>query len=695
MADEKDRRQFSGGPGGQGPGGPGGRGPGGGGPGAAHGGPAAMMPGEKPKDFKRTLNKFLEYVRPYVVAIIVVVILAVASTLFAILSPKYLGKMTNQVVEDYVKMKTYDTVVKQLPKGVTLPAGTTGADILKTSPPELTKKIPADRLADFKKLDLTERPTIDWTELQRLAVLLLILYALSALFSYIQGWVMTNVTQQIAYKFRRDISDKINRMPLKYFDSRSFGDVLSRVTNDVDTVSLTLNQGMTQIITSITMIVGIIIMMFTISWQMSMVALLLVPASFGFIMLMVKLSQKHFFAQQKFLGKLNGHVEEMFGGHNVVKVFNGEARSIETFKGINEDLYQSAWKSQFLSGMMMPIMNVFSNLSFVGVSVIGGWLAVNGKINIGDIQAFIQYVRQFTQPVMQTANTANVLQSTAAAAERIFEFLAEEDEVPEAEHPVKLTKVKGAVDFDNVVFGYKPGQTIIKGFNAHVKPGQRIAIVGPTGAGKTTLVNLLMRFYDVDKGSIKIDGVDIRDMKRADLRRLFGMVLQDTWLFNGTIKENIGYGNQAATDEQIKEAAYITHVDHFVRAHPSGYDMVLNEEAGNISQGEKQLMTIARATLANPPILILDEATSSVDTRTEMLIQKAMDALMEGRTSFVIAHRLSTIKNADLILVIDNGNIVEQGKHKELLAKNGFYASMYNSQFLAPMIEDAPPPPSV
>ena len=657
-------------------------------PGGGHYGPGAMMPGEKPKNFRRTMGKFVTYLRPYWIVIIMVILLAIASTVFAILSPKYLGKMTNQVVKDYIKMQTYDAVKKQLPAGVTLPPGTTGADVLKTAPPALAKKIPADKLADFKKLDLTKRPEIDWNELGRLAVLLVVLYLLSSIFSYIQGWVMTNVTQKIAYTFRQSISDKINRMPLRYFDSRSFGDVLSRVTNDVDTVSQTLNQGMTQIVTSVTMIIGILIMMFTISWQMTMVALLIVPLSFGFIALMVKLSQKHFFAQQKFLGKLNGHVEEMYGGHNVVKVFNGEARSIETFKAINEDLYTSAWKSQFLSGLMMPIMNVFSNLGFVGVSVVGGWLAVNGKVNIGDIQAFIQYVRQFSQPVMQTANIANVLQSTTAAAERIFEFLAEEEEVPEVTEPASIKNISCRVDFENVVFGYNPDQNVIKGFNASIKAGQKVAIVGPTGAGKTTMVNLLMRFYDVNEGSIKIDNVDIRDMKRAELRRLFGMVLQDTWLFNGTIRENIVYGNINASEEELVATAKAAHVDHFVHSLPKGYDMVLNEEADNISQGEKQLMTIARAMLANPPMLILDEATSSVDTRTEVLIQRAMEKLMEGRTSFVIAHRLSTIREADLILVMNDGNIVEQGKHMELLAKNGFYASLYNSQFSAPMVDE-------
>lgn len=674
-APKKGKQESAGGPGG-------GRGPGGG-----HWGPGAMMPGEKPKNFRRTMGKFLAYLKPYWTAIIIVIIFAVASTVFAILSPKYLGKMTTQVVKDYVKMRTYDAIVGKLPAGVKIPPGTTGADLLKTAPPALVKQIPADRLPDIKTLDVSRRPGIDWKKLSDLALLLVILYFFSSLFSYIQGWIMTNITQKIAYTFRQEISDKINRMPLKYFDSRSFGDVLSRVTNDVDTVSQTLNQGMTQMVTSVTMIIGILIMMLTISWQMTLVALLLIPLSFVFIGLMVRLSQKHFFAQQTFLGQLNGHVEEMYSGHNVVKVFNGEARSVDKFKVINNELYDSAWKSQFLSGLMMPIMNVFGNLGFVGVSVLGGWLAVKGTVSIGDIQAFIQYVRQFNQPVMQTANIANVLQSTAAAAERIFDFLSEEDEVPEVDNPVVLTEVRGAVDFEHVVFGYNADKTIIKGFSAHVKPGQKVAIVGPTGAGKTTMVNLLMRFYDVNEGAIKIDGVDIREMRRRDLRRLFGMVLQDTWLFNGTIRENIAYSRLDASEEEIIAAATTAHADHFVRSLPNGYDMVLNEEADNISQGEKQLMTIARAMLANPPMLILDEATSSVDTRTEMLIQQAMEKLMEGRTSFVIAHRLSTIRHADLILVMDDGNIVEQGRHEDLLAKNGFYAALYNSQFKAPLVE--------
>lgn len=654
----------------------------GGGPPGVH----PMMAIEKPKNFKAAMRKFLSYLRPYWILLIVVVAFAILSTIFAIVSPKILGNMTNEVVDGYINMKTYDAVTAKLPKGFKIPKGTTGSDLLKTAPPALVEKIPADQLAKIKKLDLSKRPSINFNHIAGIAWMLVGLYLLSALFSYIQGWIMTNITQKMAYKFREDISAKINRMPLKYFDSRSYGDVLSRVTNDVDLISQTLNQGMTQTITSISMIVGILVMMLTISWQMTLVALLIIPLSFAFVGIMIKISQKHFVAQQKILGKINGHVEETYSGHNVVRIFNREKQSIETFREINETLYESAWKSQFYSGLMMPIINVFGNLGFVGVSVLGGWLAVKGTVNIGDIQAFIQYTRQFNQPVMQSANIANVLQSTAAAAERIFEFLGEEEEIPEAANPIKIDNVACCVDFENVKFGYNPGQTIIKGFNANIKPGQRIAIVGPTGAGKTTMVNLLMRFYDVDEGAIKIDNVDIRDMRRSDLRRLFGMVLQDTWLFNGTIKENITYGNLNASMDKIVDVAKATHVDHFVHSLPLGYDMMLNEEADNISQGEKQLMTIARAMLADPPMLILDEATSSVDTRTEMLIQKAMERLMEGRTSFVIAHRLSTIREADLILVMDDGNIVEQGKHQELLAKNGFYASLYNSQFKEPMV---------
>jgi ATP-binding cassette subfamily B protein len=501
--------------------------------------------------------------------------------------------------------------------------------------------------------------------------------------------MMTGVSQKITYRFRRDISEKINRLPLAYFDKRTFGEVLSRVTNDVDTVSQTLNQSLAQIVTSITMIIGIVIMMFSISWQMTLVSLVLVPLSFILIAVIVKKSQHYFKEQQDSLGEINGHVEEMYAGHNVMRVFNGEQQSIQKFEKINEKLYGSAWMSQFLSGLMFPIMTFVGNLGFVGVAVLGGWLAINGKIQIGGIQAFIQYVNQFNQPIVQTANIANVMQSTAAAAERVFEFLDEKEESIEDEKKVvpgsvaaSATKsAKGAVDFDKVVFGYDSDKVIINGFTASIKPGSRIAIVGPTGAGKTTMVNLLMRFYDVNSGAIKIDGVDTRDMKRVEVRKLFGMVLQDTWLFNGTIRENIAYGKPDATTEEIVAAAEAAHANHFIHALPQGYDLKLNEEADNISQGEKQLLTIARAMLIKTPMLILDEATSSVDTRTEVLIQKAMENLMKGKTSFVIAHRLSTIRDADLILVMNDGNIVEQGNHKELLAKKGFYESLYNSQF--------------
>jgi len=645
-----------------------------------------MQGGEKAKNFKGTMSNLITYMRPFWVSIIIVLVFAIASTVFTIVSPRILGNITNQVVNDYTNRALYDQITSKLPKGVTLPPRTTGAELLKQAPPAMLKKIPANKLATIKALDFSKRPGINFQKIADIALLLIVLYLLSTLFSYIQGWIMSGVSQKITYRFRRDISEKINRMPLKYFDTKTHGEVLSRVTNDVETVSQTLNQSMTQIVTSITMIVGILGMMFSISWLLTLVTLVILPFSFGFIGAVVKRSQKHFRNQQATLGKLNGHVEEMYSGHNVMKVFNGEKRSIEKFQTINRGLYESAWKSQFLSGLMFPIMNFIGNLGFVGVSVVGGWLAIRGSINIGDIQAFIQYVRQFNQPISQTANVANILQSTAAAAERVFEFLGEEEEIPQAEQPVEIKSVKGAVEFDNVVFGYNPEKTIIKGFTASIQPGQRIAIVGPTGAGKTTMVNLLMRFYDVNQGSIKIDGIDIRDMRRSGVRKMFGMVLQDTWLFNGTIKENIAYSNPEATDEEILAAAKAAHVDRFVHSLPNGYDMVLNEEADNVSQGEKQLLTIARALLANPPMLILDEATSSVDTRTEVLIQKAMETLMEGRTSFVIAHRLSTIRDADLILVMDNGNIVEQGTHNELLSANGFYASLYNSQFTVPAV---------
>ncbi|MDB5204326.1 MAG: transporter, permease/ATP-binding protein [Candidatus Taylorbacteria bacterium] len=602
--------------------------------GFGRGGPMAGMgmPVQKPKNFKATMLTLLRYLKPFRLSIVTVLIFAILSTIFTIVSPKMLGDVTNDVVQGFMS--------KQM-----------------------------------------GGPGIDYGAIWSIIELLVGLYILSAIFSYIQGWIMSGVSQQVTFNLRKNISEKINTLPLSYFDSRTHGEVLSRVTNDVDTVSQTLNQSLTQIVTAVTSLVGILIMMLTISWQMTLLAIIVLPISFGLIGLVVGRSQKYFMTQQESLGKINGHVEEMFSGHTVMKAFNGEEKSINTFKNINSELYDSAWKSQFFSGLLMPIMTFVGNLGYVGVAVLGGWLAIQGKIKIGDIQAFIQYMNQFTQPITQTANIANVLQSTAAAAERVFEFLGEENEIKEITNPVVLKEVKGGVEFENIVFGYSPEKTIIHGFTASIKPGQKVALVGPTGAGKTTMVNLLMRFYDVNSGAIKIDGVDIRDLRREDLRALFGMVLQDSWLFTGTIEENIAYAKVNATHDDVVHAAEAAHADHFIRALPGGYGMKLNEEADNISQGEKQLLTIARAMLADTPMLILDEATSSVDTRTETLIQKAMEKLMHGRTSFVIAHRLSTIKNADLILVMRDGNIVEQGNHEALLSQNGFYASLYNSQF--------------
>ncbi|MGE4284109.1 MAG: ABC transporter ATP-binding protein [Clostridia bacterium] len=592
-----------------------------------------MEGGEKARDFKGTMARLIKYLSEYKASIIVVFIFAAASAIFTIIGPKVLGRATT---------KLFEGVMNKI-------AGTSGG--------------------------------IDFIYIRNIILILAVLYLSSALFGYIQGWVMSGVSMKVSYRFRREISEKINRMPLKYFDGTNHGEILSRVTNDVDTVSQTLNQSLTQIITSVTTVVGVIIMMFSISWQMTLAALCIIPISMILIMFVVKRSQKYFKHQQKYLGNINGHVEEMYGGHNVIKAFNGEEKSVEKFNILNEKLYGAAWKSQFLSGMMMPIMTFVGNLGYVAVSVLGGWLAVKKTIEVGDIQAFIQYVRSFTQPISQIANISNVLQQTVASAERVFEFLSEKEEIPEASEPVKLENVQGSVEFKNVHFGYNSDKIIINDFSVSVRPGQKVAIVGPTGAGKTTMIKLLMRFYDVNEGGILIDGYDIRDFARGDLRLMFGMVLQDTWLYNGSIKENIRYGRLDATDEEVIAAARAAHVDSFVHVLPDGYNMTLNEEASNISQGQKQLITIARAILANPKILILDEATSSVDTRTEVQIQKAMDHLMENRTSFIIAHRLSTIRDADLILVMNHGDIVEQGSHRELLAKKGFYANLYNSQF--------------
>ena len=648
------------------------------------GGPmGGMGTGEKAKDFKGTVKKLIKYLSDFRWQMLMVLVFAIGSTIFAIASPKILGGATNQIVDDYANMKAYEAITSKLPKGVSLPAGTTGADVLNRLPnkSEIEKQIPSSQLESIKKLDLSRRPKFHFDAIWRIIILLVGMYVLSAIFRYIQTWIMTQVTQTVTFRMRQQLSEKINRLPLSYFDKQTYGEVLSRITNDVDTISQTLNQSLSQIVTSTVTVLGILVMMFSISWQMSLVALLVLPLAGGVITLIAKSSQKQFLRQQTQLGELNGHIEEMYGGHQVMRVFNGQKKSIAKFSKINNRLQDSAWKAQFFSGLIHPIINFISNIGYVAMTILGGWLAINGRLKIGDIQAFIQYVDQFNQPLVQVANIANILQSTAAAAERVFEFLDEPEEAVESNNLVKLPNVKGEVEFDNVVFGYKPDQTIIKGLSAHIKPGQRVAIVGPTGAGKTTLVNLLMRFYEINSGSIKIDGVDIRKMKRSDVRQMFGMVLQDTWLFNGTIRQNLMYGNPKATEEEMVKTAKEAHVDHFVRSLPGGYDMVLGEEAANISQGEKQLLTIARAMLEKAPMLILDEATSSVDTRTEVLIQKAMEKLMQGKTSFVIAHRLSTIRDADLILVVKDGNIIEQGNHETLLQQNGFYAELYNSQF--------------
>ena len=596
------------------------------------GGPRAMMRGEKPRDFRGTMTKLIAYLGQYRILILVVMLFAIASTVFSIVGPKILGKATTKLFE-----------------GVLAKIAGTG--------------------------------TIDFVYIGNIILLVLGLYLVSALFSYVQGWIMSGVSMNITYRFRKDISQKINHMPLRYFDGTNHGEILSRVTNDVDTVSQTLNQSLTQIITSVTTLIGVLVMMLTISWQMTLVAVAMLPLSFVIIAAIVSVSQVFFKRQQDYLGHVNGHVEEMYGSHVVMKAFNGEEKSVEQFDGLNNTLYDSAWKSQFLSGLMFPITNFVGNLGYVAICILGGYLAVRNMITIGDIQAFIQYVRSFTQPITQIANISNVFQQTAASAERVFQFLAEPEETPDVANALKPERVLGKVEFKDVHFGYSPDKIIINDFSATVQPGQKIAIVGPTGAGKTTMVKLLMRFYDVSSGAILLDGHDIREFARDDLRCMFGMVLQDTWLYNGTLMENIRYGRSGASDDEVIAAARAAHADHFIRTQPDGYNMMVNEETTNISQGQMQLMTIARAILANPSILILDEATSSVDTHTEVLIQKAMDTLMKGRTSFIIAHRLSTIRDADWILVMNNGDIVEQGTHEELLARHGFYADLYNSQF--------------
>ena len=597
------------------------RGPGGG-----------MAPAEKAKNFKGSISKLMQYIGRYKIAILAVMIMAAASTVFTVIGPKVLGKATTGLSEGLMKKIT----------------GTGG---------------------------------IDFSYIGRILIIVLCLYACSAIFSFIQGWIMTGVSQKVCYRLRKEISEKINRMPMKYFESRTYGEVLSRITNDVDTLGMGLNQSITTIITSVATMIGVLVMMLSISPLMTIIAIVILPISVGLVSFVVKKSQSYFKTQQEYLGHINGQIEETYGGHMVVKSFNKEKDMVDTFDKTNAVLYSSAWKSQFFSGMMQPIMMFVGNLGYAGVALSGGMLAINGVITIGDIQAFIQYVKNFTQPITQIAQVINQVQSMAAASERVFEFLEEEEEEQIAANPVPTDNIRGEVEFKHVKFGYKEDQIVIKDFCANVKPGQKVAIVGPTGAGKTTMVKLLMRFYDVNSGEILIDGHNIKDFNRRELRDAFGMVLQDTWLYKDTIMENIRYGKLDATDEEVIAAAKAAHAHHFIETLPGGYNMELNEDASNVSQGQKQLLTIARAILADNPILILDEATSSVDTRTEIQIQNAMDNLMKGRTSFVIAHRLSTIKDADIILVMKEGDIVEQGNHEELLAKGGFYADLYNSQF--------------
>ena len=597
------------------------------------GGRGMRGPAEKAKDFKGTMKTLASYLAKYKLSIIIVFIFAIGSVTFSVIGPKILGKATTEIFNGLVSK------VSGSGKG------------------------------------------IDFDAIKKILISLIILYVISTVFSFVQGFVMSGISQKVAYNLRDELVKKLNRLPMKYFDTKTHGEVLSRFTNDIDTLAQSLNQSLTQIITSITTLVGVFIMMLSIIVVMTFSALIVIPISLFLISFIIKRSQKFFKSQQEFLGQVNGQVEELYGGHTVVQAFNREEESIKEFNKINDKLYDSAWKSQFLSGTMQPLMMFVGNLSYVIVSILGGYLVIKNKIEVGDIQSFIQYVRSFNQPISQMAQISNQLQSTAAAAERVFEFLNEEEEDVTVENPISIEGLQGRIDFQNVRFGYDENRTIIKDFTAHVKPGQKVALVGPTGAGKSTMIKLLMRFYDVNSGAILVDGHNIKDFNRSELRELFGMVLQDTWLFSGSIKENIRYGRLDATDEEVIEASKAAHVHHFIKTLPDGYNMLLNEESSNISQGQKQLLTIARAILADPKILILDEATSSVDTRTELLIQKAMDNLMEGRTSFVIAHRLSTIRDADLILVINDGDIVEQGNHEELLAKNGFYANLYNSQF--------------
>lgn len=692
-------------------------------PASGHG-PAATRPVEKAKDFGGTMRKLIGSLKDFRWQIVAVIVFVIASVVLSIISPKLLGSITNQITDDYMAIKIYDVVQENLPDSMELPAGTTLSDLiqmmeeqakqaeqLKTAAetgeltPEQAAQLQAmeesgattdtatinmdqlDSLTDAQRdklmdLDLTTRPGMNFGFIGQIALWLIAIYVMSALFNYVESWIVTTITQRVAYRFRRDISQKINRMPLRYFDSHPFGDVLSRITNDVDMVSQNLSQVISQVVYCVATIIGILAMMISISITMTAIVLVTIPLSALAISQIVKHSQKYFKQQQDVLGRLNGHIEEVYAGHNIVKIFGSERKVTDKFARYNNGLYQSAWKSQFISGLIFPTMHFIGNLGYVATTVLGGSLVLKGYIQVGDIQAFIQYIQQFNQPVMQIANISSVIQSTVAAAERVFEFLEQPDEkITWQGDGEVIDHVTGQVAFDHIKFGYDEDRVIIHDFSADVKPGQKIAIVGPTGAGKTTMINLLMRFYDPDSGSIKLDGVDTTKISRSNVRKNFGMVLQDTWLFSGTVKENLLYGKPDATEEELRTAVKAARADHVIRALPEGYNTMLDENANNVSAGEKQLLTIARAMLADAPILILDEATSNVDTRTETLIQSAMDELMKGRTSFIIAHRLSTIRNADLILVLNHGDIIESGNHESLMKQNGFYANLYNSQF--------------
>ncbi|MDR2336911.1 MAG: ABC transporter ATP-binding protein/permease [Candidatus Nomurabacteria bacterium] len=663
---------------------------------------------EKPKDFKKSLKKLFKSLKYHRLAIIVTIIFAIAGTVFSIVGPKLMGNMINQVTNDYVLRQVYDEVKKTLPENVTLPEGTTlqtlptvvqemaangqinmtdlqqlqSSSLNNNDNSELMQRLNDEQKTKIMNIDLNKRPDFNYAAILNTAILLVALYVAAAICSYASGWIMTSVTMKMVKRFRKDISHKINRLPIAYFDQHQYGDTLSRVTNDVDTIAQSLNQTITQLISSAALVIGILVMMLTISWQMTVIALLVLPISAGFLSFVAKKSQYHFKNQQDELGNLNGHIEEVYAGHAIIRAFNHEDEAIKQFANTNNKLYKSSWKAQFISGLMFPIMHFISNLGYVATAIVGGYLAINRIIGIGDIAAFIQYVNQFNQPIAQFSQIINVLQSAVAASERYFEFLEEPEQVPDYENAIMLPKVQGKIEFKHVCFEYQAGQPVIKDFNAKIKSGQMVAVVGPTGAGKTTLVNLLMRFYDPTAGEILIDDKNSLEIKRSEVRKAFGMVLQDTWLINGTIMENLKYGKPDISDKTVKKIAKTARINHIIEALPHGYDTVIDQDVEIVSAGEKQLLTIVRAMVANAPMMILDEATSNVDTRTEVLIQQAMEKLTKNRTSFVIAHRLSTIRNADLILVMNEGDIVEQGTHAELIKKNGFYAGLYNSQFV-------------